>query len=210
MTLSLTLMGRETDALWRERITAGEGGILLDFSAPIDAGYTEIYPLNVWGWRRWLRKRNVERISWYEPDGVSWPVVWAAQWEKIPVDVHLTSARAVKWLRKRRWFLRRKIHYIPSALGWDAGAGNVHVRPLHPNAGKLQGERITQIKNFLDIKRVKNDTTPRPLRLLAVSRPGEKGLRLAVWTASMVRYVVGSVQLVIAGRVTPEQQQRIA
>ncbi|MBN2211263.1 MAG: hypothetical protein JW709_07690, partial [Sedimentisphaerales bacterium] len=72
------------------------------------------------------------------------------------------------------------------------------------------GERITQIKNFLDIKRVKNDATPRPLRILAVSRPGEKGLRPAVWTASMVRYVVGSVQLVIAGRMTPEQQQRIA
>ncbi len=211
MTCSLALIGPQADALWRESLTGGDGGLLLDFSAA--GGGTEIYRWNIWGWRRWLRQRGVERVSWYEPDGVTWPVVWAARWEKIPVDVHVTSERAASWLRPRRRWMAGQTRYITPVHSWAAPWGTdssrVELRPVRPQAHPIEPARIRQIQDAIDKNDVVNGSASRPLRLLTVSRPGEKGLRLAVWTASMVRYVAGEVRLVIVGRVTPGQRRQI-
>ena len=209
MAKSLVLFDNQLDALWLpflRRLGDGEDTEVLNLDTQRRAGLG-VHSADVLSWIRLFRRDQVGSVHCYKPGGRAVAALIAAAVLKIRCTLYVTSYPARRLLmglgmaaRSGSFEFSCATEFIGRRLQeWGVDRGRITVCSPEMQIGSpSQSERAS----------VRSGITPAGLILLAAAPPREsRALTLAIRTATMLKYTVGELVLVVAGAATSAERE---
>ena len=233
MNASLIILDNLPDRLWFEHVRrtaaacSGEVYVLESH-----AGRLGDYPhwSDVWGWRRWLKRRGVGRVEIYKPSTTVLPVAMAAASLQIDLDIHLTgypddtTVRDLKGIAaqvSRFWcpgeFVVRRLEkagFARRQIRMELPKINVaSVSEVERDHGRrlLLEEIETHCRAEGASQTNCSGSRNRETLVLALPMLGNyRSLRLVAWAAAMLRHAEPDVRLIVGGTCKAEDRRRVS
>jgi len=206
----LIVSNRQLDPLWRRFPPfSAPGAVCLDWD---DNSTTRSTPhrRDLLGWRRWLRRSDIDTLSCLQPDGSFYVLLAAAALNKIKIILYLTGLLSPSLLRIIRHF-----HPRVESFGCPSEALSRRLRDLGVPPEKL----FSNLPNLTDITPVTPaESCLRELRqigragpvLLAQPLPHDhRALEIVVWSAALLEHVFKDLVLVVTGPCDRRDQARM-
>jgi len=168
------------------------------------------HKFDVVGWRHFLKDRGIAQVHCYQPSWRALPMLAAAKLCKRDISIYLAGAVTSR---------------VGSVFRRKAQAGSVRfICAAKCVADQLLAEGVDPGRVVVRVPSVESRSAGAALRrrmrggiggsdnfcVLALARPqNSSALRLAVWSAALVKYASGNVQLVVAGACPAETRRRL-